>query len=126
MWRNPRVGPVAQHRLCAEPVAMITDTVNRARGRWREILPLLGVDTRFLTNKQGPCPMCGGRTRFRFDDKNGDGTYYCNQCGADFGILLIRKLRNWDHKTACDAIDKIIGSLRANKTKVAPRKDDLE
>jgi putative DNA primase/helicase len=109
MWRNPRVGPVAQHRLCAEPVAMITDTVNRARGRWREILPRLGVDTRFLTNKQGPCPMCGGKTRFRFDDKNGDGTYYCNKCGAGAGILLIRKLHNWDHAAACRAVAKIIG-----------------
>jgi putative DNA primase/helicase len=53
--------------------------------------------------------MCGGKTRFRFDDKNGDGTYYCNHCGAGVGILLIRKLHNWDHATACREIDKIIG-----------------
>ena len=49
-------------------------TVERARNRWREILPRFGIDTRFLTNRHGPCPLCGGRDRFRFDDRNGDGT----------------------------------------------------
>jgi putative DNA primase/helicase len=52
------------------------NTVDRARGRWREILPQLGIDPRFLSNKQGPCPMCGGKTRFRFDDRDGSGSYY--------------------------------------------------
>jgi putative DNA primase/helicase len=89
------------------------DTIGRARGRWREILPLFGIDTRFLTNKHGPCPLCRGRDRFRFDDKDGSGSYYCNQCGPGCGILLIRKLRGWDHKTACDEVDKIIGDGEA-------------
>src|SRR3954449_13062481 len=88
---------------------MIVGTVERARGRWREILPQLGVDTRFLVNKHGPCPLCGGRDRYRFDDRDGTGSYYCNQCGAGVGVILIRKLHGWDHKTACDEIDKIIG-----------------
>jgi putative DNA primase/helicase len=88
---------------------MIGNTIERARHRWREILPRLGVEGRYLTNRQGPCPMCGGKTRFRFDDKDGEGTYYCNRCGAGVGIILIRKLRGWDHATACREIDKIIG-----------------
>jgi putative DNA primase/helicase len=37
------------------------NTVERARGRWREILPLLGVETLFLNNKHGPCPICRGK-----------------------------------------------------------------
>ena len=63
------------------------NTIERARFRWREILPQLGVDTRFLTKKHGPCPLpsCGGRDRFCFDDKNGDGTYFCRRCGAGTG-----------------------------------------
>jgi putative DNA primase/helicase len=85
------------------------DTIERARHRWREILPQLGVDTRFLRNKHGPCPLCGGKDRFRFDDKDGSGSYYCNQCHAGSGIILVRKLRGWDHATACREIDKIIG-----------------
>src|SRR5205823_3312618 len=86
------------------------NTVERARGRWREILPLLGIETRFLQNKHGPCPLCGGKDRFRFDDRDGSGSFYCNQCGPGTGLLLIRKLRGWDHATACREVDRIIGA----------------
>jgi putative DNA primase/helicase len=99
------------------------NTVARAQGRWQEILPRLGIDTRFLRNKHGPCPLCGGRDRFRFDDRQGSGSYYCSQCGAGTGLLLIRKLKGWDHKTACDAVDKIIGAERV-APRPNPRKDD--
>jgi putative DNA primase/helicase len=85
-------------------------TIERARNRWREILPQLGIATRFLTNKHGPCPICGGKDRFRFDDRDGTGSYFCNQCGAGVGIILIRKLKGWDHATACAEVDKIIGT----------------
>jgi putative DNA primase/helicase len=88
------------------------NTIERARGRWQEILPQLGIDTRFLRNKHGPCPICGGKDRFRFDDRDGSGSYYCNQCGPGPGLVLIRKLKRWDHATACNAIDKIIGTNR--------------
>jgi putative DNA primase/helicase len=91
---------------------MISDRMNtadRARGRWKEILPILGIDRRFLVNKHGPCPLCGGKDRYRFDDREGSGSYYCNQCGAGTGIILIRKLNRWDHATACKRIDEIIG-----------------
>lgn len=86
------------------------DTVERARGRWRDILPRLGIETRFLTNRHGPCPLCGGKDRYRFDDKDGTGSYYCGQCGAGVGMILLRKLHGWDHRTACDEVDKIIGN----------------
>jgi putative DNA primase/helicase len=85
-------------------------TVDRAHGRWREILPLLGVDPRFLVNRHGPCPLCGGRDRFRFDDKDGSGSYICGQCGAGNGVVLLRKLHGWDFAAACAEIDRIIGS----------------
>lgn len=97
-------------------------TVERARGRWREILPQLGIETRFLTNRHGPCPLCGGKDRFRFDDKGGSGSYFCNQCGAGVGLILVRKLRGWDFKTAVAEIDRIIGSrpvTSAPKTKTS-------
>ena len=61
------------------------DTVNRARGRWREVLPALGVETRFLQNKHGPCPLCGGRDRFRWDDRDGSGEIY-SQTGFDSAV----------------------------------------
>jgi putative DNA primase/helicase len=86
------------------------NTVDRARYRWREILPLFGIDARFLQNKHGPCPLCGGKDRFRFDDKDGSGSYICGQCGAGVGVILLRKLHGWDYKEACDEIDRIIGT----------------
>jgi putative DNA primase/helicase len=85
------------------------NTIDRARGRWAEILPQLGIAPRFLQNRHGPCPLCGGKDRFRFDDRDGSGSYYCNQCGPGPGIMLIRKLHGWDHATACGEIDRIIG-----------------
>src|SRR5690242_16634792 len=86
------------------------DTITRAQGRWKEILPRFGVDSGYLKNRHGPCPLCGGKDRFRFDDKEGSGSYFCNQCGAGAGIILIRKLKGWDHATACREVDAIIGS----------------
>jgi putative DNA primase/helicase len=105
------------------------NTVERARHRWREILPQLGIETRFLVNKHGPCPLCGGKDRFRFDDKDGEGTYICGQCGAGNGLILVRKQNGWDFRTACDAIDKIIGAdapplKNAPAQSKEPKKDD--
>lgn len=86
------------------------NTIERARGRWPEILARLGVEAQFLRNRHGPCPICGGRDRFRFDNRDGSGSYYCNQCGPGPGIMLLRKLHGWDHRTACDKIDRLIGT----------------
>jgi putative DNA primase/helicase len=88
----------------------MSDTVERARGRWAEILPRLGIDSRFLVNRHGPCPLCGGKDRFRYDDRDGTGSYFCNQCGAGVGIILVRKMHGWDFATACREIDHIIGT----------------
>jgi putative DNA primase/helicase len=46
-------------------------TIDAARGRWREILPPLGIPLKFLNGKHQPCPACGGRDRARFDDRRG-------------------------------------------------------
>jgi putative DNA primase/helicase len=85
------------------------NTIERARGRWAEILPKFGIEAEFLKNRHGPCPLCGGKDRFRFDDRDGSGSYFCNQCGPGPGIMLIRKKRGWDHATACSEIDQLIG-----------------
>ena len=90
---------------------MSGETIERARHRWREILPRLGIDTRFLTNRHGPCPLCGGRDRYRFDDRDGSGSYYCHQCGAGVGAILVRKKHGWDFKVACDEIDRVLGEV---------------
>ena len=58
-------------------------TVERARGRWREVLMHFGIDEKYLHNRHGPCPLCGGKDRFRFDDRHGSGSYFCNENGGD-------------------------------------------
>ena len=54
---------------------------NAANGKWREILSSAGIDTSLLKNHHSPCPGCGGKDRFRFDDLNGDGTFICSRGG---------------------------------------------
>jgi putative DNA primase/helicase len=63
---------------------------------WVKKLVAAGIDRNCLTlNKAGPCPLCfdgerGGK-RFRFDNKGGLGTWFCQQCGAGNGYTLIER-----------------------------------
>lgn len=79
------------------------------QGRWRNILPAVGVDSRHLSGKHGPCPMCGGKDRFRFDDKDGRGTWICNSCGAGDGIALAMAINKWDFKEAAERLEELAG-----------------
>lgn len=83
---------------------------DKAAGKWRGILPAIGIDAKALRNRHGPCPMCGGKDRFRFDDKGGRGTWICNQCGAGDGIELVKKFRGVDFKEAARIIEQHIGA----------------
>lgn len=55
------------------------------QGRWQGFLEHHGIDKAYLRNTHGPCPCCGGKDRFRFDDKEGRGTWFCNQCDPQSG-----------------------------------------
>ena len=68
----------------------VTETVKQACGHWPRILPALGVTV--IKNRHQACPVCGGSDRFRFDDKEGRGTWFCNQCGAGDGLKLVEKV----------------------------------
>ena len=78
-------------------------------GKWYGVLSSLGIDRNYLQNKHGPCPICmEGTDRFRFDDKDGRGTYYCNTCGAGDGFELLQKVYGWSFIDCVDAIRPII------------------
>ena len=83
-----------------------------ARGRWRSILTVLGMDERALSGKHGPCPMCGGRDRFRFDDKDGRGTFYCSGCGAGDGVALAMGITGLSFRDVAREIERIAGTVR--------------
>ncbi|WP_116474804.1 primase-helicase zinc-binding domain-containing protein [Zobellella maritima] len=67
----------------------ISNVTLAARGQWPVILLQLGITTP-KRGQHGPCPSCGGKDRFRFDDKEGRGTFICNQCGAGDGLDLVK------------------------------------
>lgn len=90
-----------------------TRTADEAIGRWPGILQALGIDSSFLRNKHGPCPMCGGADRFRFDDKEGRGTWFCSHCGSGDGFSLLKKHFGWDFRQAAKEVDRLIGVVPA-------------
>jgi putative DNA primase/helicase len=100
-------------------------TKERSVGRWKSILSAFGLTQQQLSGKHGPCPVCGGRDRFRFDDKGGNGTWFCNQCGAGDGIGLVMRLKRVAFKEACQSIESYIPGA-AVATRSATSKVDWE
>ena len=90
-----------------------------AAGKWRGILEALGFDKAMLDGKHRPCPACGGKDRWRFDDKEGHGTSYCSQCGATDGVGLVMKVKGIDFRTAAMEVEKAAGFIRPETMKPA-------
>ena len=83
--------------------------LDKAQRCWPQILESLGINPSHLKNKHGPCPVCGGKDRFRFDNKGGRGTFYCNQCGAGDGIKLLQNYHDWSFLEACNKVAQALG-----------------
>jgi putative DNA primase/helicase len=81
-----------------------------ARGRWHGILPQLGISPKLLRNRHGPCPMCGGKDRFRFDNKEGKGTWICNRCGSGDGAELVKRVKGVQFKEAAKMVEGCVGN----------------
>jgi phage/plasmid primase-like uncharacterized protein len=99
-----------------------------AVGRWPDILGALGIADHHLTRRHGPCPGCGGRDRYRFDDRDGRGTWICGgggnpQAGDGFGLL--RHVYGWTAAEALHAVARYLGmdadAAGAPPTRPAPR-----
>ncbi len=111
-----------------------TPIKNRAQGRWREILPALGVDAKLLTNRGTACPVCGGNDRFRFDDKDRHGTWFCNQShgtetanangSAGNGFALLMDLKGLsEFADVARLVETVIGTDSAPALAPAPSTD---
>ena len=84
----------------------INEITAEAVGKWQSIFSSLGIEVG--NGKHCPCPVCGGKDRFRFDNKDGRGTYICNQCGSGDGLNLIK---NYYHCDAKEASSKVVECL---------------
>jgi putative DNA primase/helicase len=102
----------------------MTKVTDLANGHWPSILgALAGLSADQLTDKHQPCPLCGGKDRYRFDDQNGSGSWFCNQCGgpdqaggAGNGIDLLMRRTGWTFKEAAQRIEQHLG--------IAPRRPE--
>ena len=110
---------------------MKTSVVDLAQGRWVEILSTVGgVPVSYLDNKHKPCPSCqDGDDRFRFDDIDGNGTWFCSHCGGKdgfggggTGMSLLMRVRNWDFKEAARAVEDYLGVSRPTRSKTVTPK----
>lgn len=93
-----------------------------AKGQWRHIVTRLGIHVPASPKQHGPCPACGGKDRFRFDDQEGRGTWFCNQCSpqAGDGFALIQNVFSCDFPHALETVALEIGHNRQNSKQERP------
>ncbi|OTQ73791.1 primase-helicase zinc-binding domain-containing protein [Gilliamella sp. N-G2] len=100
----------------------INEITTQAVGKWQSIFSSLGIEVG--NGRHCPCPVCGGKDRFRFDNKDGRGTYICNQCGSGDGLELIK---NYYHCDAKEASNKVAEYLNLRNTSTSSDlKSDLQ
>ncbi|WP_082708902.1 DUF7146 domain-containing protein [Thiobacillus denitrificans] len=98
-----------------------------AQGRWTGILSSFGLTDKQLSGKHAACPVCGGKDRFRFDNQDGRGTFFCSHCGAGDGVQLVMSLKGIDFKTAAHEIESIAGVVQqVQVAKVPDEKQKLD
>lgn len=90
-----------------KPIDVIRDVKLKANGQWQNILSNLGAEVPL--NMHTACPHCGGKDRFRFDDKDGNGTFICSQCGSGDGLDLVQRVLGGSVTEAAYEVAGMIG-----------------
>ena len=94
-----------------------------AQGRWKDLIfPAFGIVVPAKKSVHGPCPICGGKDRFRCDDKQGKGTWFCNVCRAGDGFSLIEKSRDMPYSQVLTEVGAVVGLSAETKVTDADRK----
>ena len=101
----------ASPRVTTEPLR------DRAHGKWRSILPALGLKSEFMTGKNTPCPFCGGKDRWRFINRDGSGNWVCNHCGTGDGLSLAMRVVGQDFAVTAKAVEAVLGEAREELAK---------
>jgi putative DNA primase/helicase len=87
-----------------------------AVGRWDGIFSALGIEVG--DGRHTACPICcGGKDRFRFDNKEGKGTWFCSQCDphSGDGWALLQKVLGLEFKEAIEQVAGIVGTVPVSK-----------
>lgn len=85
-----------------------------AQGQWREILTANGIKLP-EPKKHGPCPICGGKDRFRLEERKAEkaarGVWVCSHCdckGGD-GLSLYQKATGQSMGEAIRSLARYLG-----------------
>lgn len=101
----------------------VTSVTSAARGHWPHILSSLGIDIP-AGKRHGACPKCGGKDRFRLDDKEGRGTWFCNQCGNGDGLDLVRLVTGKGMKEASGMVAGTLSLAEVSQQPVKPARNE--
>lgn len=104
-----------------DPDSPVDKALSQFQGRWRDTLEGYGCHLP-SGRKHGPCPMCGGKDRFRFDDKDGRGTWFCSHCGSAGGLKL---LSLYIGKSVMDTAKELVGDDLTPRT-TAPSRPKID
>lgn len=88
--------------------SQINRVLREFNGAWRQTLENYGCHLP-SGRHHGPCPVCGGKDRFRFDDKDGRGTWFCSQCDhqSGGGLLLLSRFLG---KPTIEVANELLGN----------------
>ena len=99
-----------------------------ANGKWLDIFHFFGVKFR-EDGKKGDCPICDGKNRFRFIDKDGKGTWICTCGNGDGWELLMNatatKSDAVDFKAAIQMVETLLNVSDIKKRKPREHKEDV-
>jgi putative DNA primase/helicase len=73
--------------------------------------------------------LCGGTDRYRFDDKDGSGSWFCNQCGGKnqsggggTGMDMLMRRNGWSFAEAAKRVEQHLGIASAAPIPSPPTK----
>lgn len=98
------------------------ENIDLSKVDWHKVLTSMGVAPELIEKpkKRGPCPLCGGKSRFRFKNDTGRGEWVCN-CGGGDGVRLVAKLLGvTDLKAIIEVKEAVNGSGMWRKAALAP------
>lgn len=80
-----------------------------AFGRWPDILTARGMDSAFFSGRNGPCPFCGGKDRYRWTQKKYGGVWVCSAgcTGGKYASGFAMLMRHMGFTTFREAADDV-------------------